>query len=96
MVPGAPERLALDGGRSGGSWSAREARSGWRTHWWFLERQRGSLWMEDALVVPGAPEKEHPRSPPFPQISGLGPSSCIGRPQQLPLESPRRIVSRLC
>ena len=24
VVPGAPERLALDGGRAGGSWSARE------------------------------------------------------------------------
>ena len=52
--------------------------------------------MEDAPMFPGVPEKEDPRSPPFPQISGLGPSSCIGRPQQLSLESPRHTVSRLC
>lgn len=51
--------------------------------------------MEDALMVPGAPEKEDPRSPPFPPISRLGPSSCIGCPQQLPLGSRRRTASRL-
>lgn len=49
-----------------------EARSGRRTCRSFLGRQRKKI-------------RDHLLSP---QISRLGPSSCVDRPQQLPLESP--------